>query len=125
MLLLSPASRASVAMAVHEDVILGARTFDRAELMKNSSTHLSRRAMLRRCTSAAALLALNPRYAPLFAAPAARRFKIGACDWSIGKMGDPAAFEVAKQIGLDGVQVSLGTAANHMQLRQPGVQRNY
>ncbi|HWI57497.1 MAG TPA: sugar phosphate isomerase/epimerase family protein [Bacillota bacterium] len=63
--------------------------------------------------------------APLFAAPEQRRFKIGACDWSIGKMGEPAAFEVAKQIGLDGVQVSLGTAANNMRLRQPATQQLY
>ena len=63
--------------------------------------------------------------APLFAAPGKRRFKIGACDWSIGKMADPAAFEVAKQIGLDGVQVSLGTVANDMHLRKPEVQQHY
>lgn len=70
-------------------------------------------------------MAVSPTVAPLFAAPEARRFKIGACDWSIGKMADPAAFEVAKQIGLDGVQVSLGTVANDMQLRQPDVQARY
>ncbi len=63
--------------------------------------------------------------AALWAEPAKRRFRIGACDWSIGKMGDPAAFEVAKEIGLDGVQVSLGTAANDMRLRQQAVQREY
>lgn len=40
-------------------------------------------------------------------------------------MGDPAAFDVAKQIGLDGVQVSLGTLQNNMRLRQPGVQAQY
>lgn len=54
-----------------------------------------------------------------------RRFKIGACDWSIGQMGSPGAFKVAKEIGLDGVQVSLGTAANNMHLRQAGVQAEY
>lgn len=53
------------------------------------------------------------------------RFRIGACDWSIGKMADPAALEVAKQIGLDGVQVSLGTLANEMHLRRPEVQQRY
>jgi sugar phosphate isomerase/epimerase len=37
-------------------------------------------------------------------------------------MDDPGAFEVARQIGLDGVQVSLGTEANNMHLRQPEVQ---
>ncbi|MSU62015.1 MAG: hypothetical protein EXS31_06415 [Pedosphaera sp.] len=49
--------------------------------------------------STAAAVALA-KFAPLFAAEARPRFKIGACDWSIGKMADPAALEVAKQIGL-------------------------
>jgi sugar phosphate isomerase/epimerase len=40
-------------------------------------------------------------------------------------MANPQAFEVAKQIGLDGVQVSLGTAANDMHLRQPDTQKRY
>ena len=71
-----------------------------------------------------ALVALA-RFAPLFAADARPRFKIGACDWSIGRMADPAALEVAKQIGLDGVQVSLGTAANGMHLRRPEIQQRY
>ncbi len=81
--------------------------------------------MLRYSVAGAATLALAPDWAPLFAASTKRRFKIGACDWSIGKMGDPAAFEVGKQIGLDGVQVSLGTAADDMQLRRPERQRKY
>lgn len=86
---------------------------------------VSRRQMLLRTVQAATVVAVSPTVAPLFAAPEARRFKIGACDWSIGKMADPAAFEVAKQIGLDGVQVSLGTVANDMQLRQLDVQARY
>jgi len=91
----------------------------------NSYTRFTRRQMLVRSAQAAAALALSSPFAPLFAAPKNRRFKIGACDWSIGKMGDPAAFEVAKQIGLDGVQVSLGTVADDMQLRKPDVQQRY
>jgi sugar phosphate isomerase/epimerase len=54
-----------------------------------------------------------------------RGFLIGACDWNLGKMGDPGSFEVARQIGLDGVQVSLGTAANDMHLRKPEVQKAF
>lgn len=57
--------------------------------------------------------------------PKPPRFRIGACDWSIGQMADPGAFEVARKIGLDGVQVSLGTAANGMALRRPDVQAKY
>lgn len=51
------------------------------------------------------------------------RFKIGACDWSIGPAGDINAFAVAKQIGLDGIQVSLNTASDHEHLRKPSVQQ--
>ena len=92
----------------------------------NMPTKLSRREMLRFTTGTAALLAtLATDWSPLFAAPEKRRFKLGACDWSIGKMGTPEAFEVAKQIGLDGVQVSLGTAANNMQLRRAELQKQY
>ena len=64
-------------------------------------------------------------FAPLFAAPQSRWFKIGACDWSLGKRCDPAAFDVAKQIGLDGVQVEHGHVANDMHLRRPEVQKAY
>ena len=93
--------------------------------MSTKTLKLSRRAMIHRSARAMTALALAPPLAPLLAAPEKRRFKIGACDWSIGKLGDPAAFELAKQIGLDGVQVSLGTAANDMRLRQPAVQQQY
>jgi len=86
---------------------------------------IARRQMLRHSALAATAFAFSSPLAPLFAASDQRRFKIGACDWSIGKMADPAAFEVAKRIGLDGVQVSLGTVGNDMHLRQPAVQRLY
>jgi len=81
--------------------------------------------MLQHSARAATALAIAPALTPLFAASQKRRFKLGACDWSIGKLGEPTAFDVAKQIGLDGVQVSLGTAANDMRLRQPEIQQQY
>lgn len=86
---------------------------------------VSRRRMLGRSARAATAFAISSPLAPLFAAPDQRRFKLGACDGSIGKLADAAAFEVAKQIGLDGVQVSLGTVANDMHLRQPTVQKQF
>ncbi|MCP5520757.1 MAG: TIM barrel protein [Verrucomicrobiales bacterium] len=98
-------------------------------MQQRSSTHagsgLSRREFIPQFTAAGALSLLGG--ARLFAEgdPKPPRFRIGACDWSIGRMATPDAFEVAKQIGLDGVQVSLGTAANHMALRQPEVQARY
>lgn len=86
---------------------------------------LSRREMLRcavRASLGVGLFSISP---PLGAETPERRFKIGACDWSIGKMDDPAAFQLAREIGLDGVQVSLGTEANNMHLRQPEVQARF
>jgi L-ribulose-5-phosphate 3-epimerase len=81
--------------------------------------------MLRTGTQAATALALAGSFAPLFAAPQTRGYRIGACDWSIGKMATPEAFAVAKEIGLDGVQVSLGTVADDMHLRKAAVQADY
>ncbi|HEV2208517.1 MAG TPA: sugar phosphate isomerase/epimerase family protein [Verrucomicrobiae bacterium] len=85
----------------------------------------TRRDMVTRTTQALTALGLSAQFAPLFAAPSERRFKLGACDWSLGKTADPAAFGLAAEIGLDGVQVSLGTVADDMQLRRAPVQRQY
>ncbi|HQZ67251.1 MAG TPA: sugar phosphate isomerase/epimerase family protein [Planctomycetaceae bacterium] len=54
-----------------------------------------------------------------------RRFKIGACDWSIGRGGQLSALELAKQIGLDGVQVSFGKPGGEYDLRSDDVRRQY
>lgn len=53
------------------------------------------------------------------------RFRIGACDWSIGMRGRTEALTVARQLGLDGVQVSMGSVDNELQLRRPEVQQAY
>jgi sugar phosphate isomerase/epimerase len=53
------------------------------------------------------------------------RFRIGACDWSLGMRGRTEAFAVAKQLRLDGVQVSMGGVDNDLQLRRPDVQQAY
>ncbi len=86
---------------------------------------ITRRQMIARLSGVASASWIFPRLAPLLAAPGQRRFKIGACDWSIGKTADTAALAVGKEIGLDGVQISLGTAANNMHLRQASVQDQY
>jgi len=83
---------------------------------------MTRREFLVRAGAATAGLASAP---PLLAALTHPRVKIGACDWSLGKMGDPAAFEVARHCGLDGVQVSLVSVADDLHLRQPEVQQLY
>lgn len=57
-----------------------------------------------------------------FGAEELNPIKIGACDWSLGQNSKPEAFEVAKAIGLAGVQVNLGNEANDLHLRQKTVQ---
>ena len=52
-------------------------------------------------------------------------FKIGACDQTLRKSADPAELEVARRIGLDGVQISMGAVKNDMHLRKPEIQKAY
>ncbi len=61
----------------------------------------------------------------LFANEAKKKFRIGACDWSLGKDSNVAAFDVAKQIGLDGIMVNMGSEKNNLHLREPGLQQSY
>lgn len=71
---------------------------------------LNRREMIR---SSALLLATAtlPASAP--------RFRLGACDWSVGKTLNPEAFDRAKQIGLQGIQVSYNTGKDEKGLSVP------
>jgi len=92
--------------------------------MNAGSNRMSRRAMLGRTAQLAALASASSPLGPLFAAPKSRWFKIGACEWNLGR-ADPSSFDVARQIGLDGVQVNMGTVSNDMHLRKPEVQQAY
>jgi len=89
-------------------------------------SHISRRQMM--AGAAAAGLALVSSCA----SSAKRRvkaqpggFKIGVCDWTIGKMSDPASLEVAKRIGLDGVQVDFGRGKDDLPLFDPELQKRF
>jgi L-ribulose-5-phosphate 3-epimerase len=81
----------------------------------------TRRRFLERFATLAGL-GLSRALAP---AAARARFDIGACDWSLGTRGRTDALTLAKELGLDGVQVSMGTVDNDLQLRRPEVQHAY
>ncbi|MBQ6534788.1 MAG: sugar phosphate isomerase/epimerase [Opitutales bacterium] len=70
---------------------------------------IDRRKFLSQMVSAAALAGLSPAISACRCACNSSRkpFKMGVADWSLLKGGDPSAFDVAKEIGLDGVQVSM------------------
>ena len=55
--------------------------------------------------------------------PNHQRFRVGACDWSIGQSSKIEAFDVAKTIGLDGIQVNMGSEKNDMHLRRKDLQK--
>ena len=46
-------------------------------------------------------------------------FHLGACDWSIGPRLNPATFEIASKIGLQGLQVSYNTKEDEAGLSVP------
>jgi L-ribulose-5-phosphate 3-epimerase len=50
---------------------------------------------------------------------------LGVCDWTIGKTGDPGAFDLASRLLLDGVQVSLVSKGDSLALADPGLRRTF
>jgi L-ribulose-5-phosphate 3-epimerase len=87
-----------------------------------SQQWINRRQALKLGTCAA--LACLPT-ARLFAQDTKRKFKIGACDWSIGCTQDVSAIEKARALGIDGVEVSFGRVGAKYDLRKPEAQRAY
>jgi sugar phosphate isomerase/epimerase len=85
----------------------------------------SRRDALRRSVALLGAAGLAAFFKPEDAFAARGRFRIGACDWSINKRDDVTSLALGAQIGLDGIQVNMGSAANDMHLRRPEIQRSY
>jgi L-ribulose-5-phosphate 3-epimerase len=84
----------------------------------------TRRHFLTGTASAMGALGLASAARNLAAAPASSKLKVGMCDWSMGQM-NPSAMALARRIGLDGVEVSLGTRENNLWLRRDEVRRDY
>jgi len=53
------------------------------------------------------------------------RFKLGICDWTAGKGADPAALEVAKRLGLDGIMALMAYSEDRPPLLKPERQKQY
>ena len=82
---------------------------------------INRREWLKQSTLIGALLSTGL----LSANRKTNKLRIGACDWSLRKSSDPGSFEVAKSIGLQGVQINLGSESNKMHLREAEVQQQF
>ncbi len=85
---------------------------------------LSRRLLLKKTLMLSALIQ-TPVFKNLMAEPKRTHFKIGACDWSIGKGSNIEAFDVAKQIGLEGIMVDMGSVENNLHIRKTETQQAY
>ena len=83
---------------------------------------ITRRALLKRMAWITLLMNSSN---DLFSKETKSNIGISACDWSIGKSSDLGAFDVAKKIGLEGIQVNVGTATNNLHLREKALQRQY
>ncbi|WP_344979814.1 sugar phosphate isomerase/epimerase family protein [Compostibacter hankyongensis] len=92
--------------------------------MTTEASFYSRRRMLKQSASLFGLAAFGPML-NMFSVPERPGYRIGVCDWSIGKGGDITALTFAQKLGLDGVMVSLGSVKDNMHLRQKEVQEAY
>jgi sugar phosphate isomerase/epimerase len=87
---------------------------------------VTRRDSLRVLGGGLAAAALWPRERLLaYAASKGVKFKVGVTDWNLKQEGKPAAVALAKQIGFDGVQVSIGKGTDSLPLADPALQQTY
>lgn len=72
-------------------------------------------------------IAMIAAAAAAVAAPARAgvQVRLGICDWTIGKTGDPAALALAGSLGLEGVQASLVPKGDSLALVDPALRRAY
>jgi len=89
-----------------------------------NSNKSTRRDWLAAATGAAVSVTLAGKLKQAVADARSAGLRIGMCDWSMRRQ-DTSAFELAKQIGLNGVEVSIGTEENKLWLRRPEIQKQY
>ena len=88
-------------------------------------SHMTRRELMVNGARVVAGLALTTSCRSLGPFSGGRGFKIGVCDWTIGKRTDPASLEMAGRLGLDGVQVDLGGGQDNLPLCNPQLQKKF
>jgi len=92
-------------------------------------SRITRRQVLTGAAGAIAGLAVGTSCAPFVGGERAKTraggFKLAVCDWTIGKTTNPASLEMAKRIGLDGVQVDCGSGQDTLPLFDAGLQKQF
>ena len=62
---------------------------------------------------------------PAFAAKAGVKFRVGVTDWNLQQEGKIESIALAKALGFDGVQVSIGKGTDKLPLSDPALQKTY
>lgn len=62
---------------------------------------------------------------PLLASATKVRFKVGVTDWNLKQEGKIESISLAKQLGFDGVQISIGKGTDKLPLSDPALQKAY
>lgn len=87
---------------------------------------ISRREFLRQTTVCLAGTALlRKRRLLAYAGSNGVKFKVGAPDWSLKQEAKLESVALAKKIGFDGVQISLGVGADKLPLSDPALQKAF
>ena len=76
-------------------------------------------------TSIGATAVLAASSLPGFAAKAGVKFKVGVTDWNLRQEGKIESIALAKELGFDGVQVSIGKGTDKLPLSDPALQKMY
>ena len=84
---------------------------------------LNRRDFIGIGLSASAVLATS--CLPAFAARSGVKFKVGVTDWNLKQEGKVESIALAKQLGFDGVQISIGKGTDKVPLSDPGLQKTF
>jgi len=85
---------------------------------------ISRRKLLVNTATVAALAPLSS-FNEWFGAGRKKKFMVGACDWSIRKSSNVEAFDVAREIGLDGLMINMGSEKDNLHLRDKAMQQSF
>jgi sugar phosphate isomerase/epimerase len=86
---------------------------------------LTRRETLRLCAAGLGAAAFLPREERVFGAAKPARFKVGVTDWNLKQEGKPDSVALAKRLGFDGVQVSIGIGTDRLPLSDPALQKQF
>src|SRR5580704_13180867 len=62
---------------------------------------------------------------PGFPSATKARFKIGVTDWNLKLEGKIESISLAKQLGFDGVQISIGKGTDKLPLSDPALQKAF